>query len=159
MSETYTTLDGRVPAYDPAVRPDLYDGVRTRRIFAFLIDASVILFLMLTASMVIAVLGIFTLGLGWLLFPLVWPVVAIAYTALTLGSRRSATPGMRFMGIEMRMWDGAPMNPALAVIHAIGFWLSVSFLTPLILLVSLFTPRKQLLHDLALGTFVIRSVA
>lgn len=159
MSETYTTLDGRGPAYDPAIRPDYYDGVRTRRIFAFLIDASVILFLMLVASAVIAVLGIFTLGLGWFLFPLVWPVVAIAYTAFTLGGRHSATPGMRFMGIEMRMWDGARMNPALAVIHAIGFWLSVSFLTPLILLVSLFTPRKQLLHDLALGTFVIRSDA
>ena len=157
MSETYTTLDGRDLHFDPAVRPELYDGVRTRRIFAFLIDAAVILALMLGASLVIGLLGILTLGLGWFLFPLVWPVVAMAYNAFTLGGPHSATPGMRFTGVEMRMAGGAPMNPVMAVVHAVGFWLSVTFLTPLILLVALFTPRKQLLHDLLLGTFVIRS--
>ena len=48
MSQTMT-LDAGELAYDPAVHPELYDGVRTRRIFAFLIDAAVILFLMLVA--------------------------------------------------------------------------------------------------------------
>jgi uncharacterized RDD family membrane protein YckC len=157
MSDMYQTIEGRTAmSLDPAIRPELYEGVRTKRVSAFLIDAAVIFFLMLVASFVITVLGIFTLGLGWLLFPLVWPVVAMAYNAFTLGGPHSATPGMRFMGIEMRMGDGEAMNPAIAVVHAIGFWLSVTFLTPFILLVSLFTPRKQLLQDLVLGTFVIR---
>jgi uncharacterized RDD family membrane protein YckC len=157
MSHVAATLDAGELAYDPAVHPERYEGVRTRRSFAFLVDAAVVLFLMLVASMVIAVLGVFTLGLGWLLFPAVWPLVAILYTVLTLGGPASATPGMRFMGIEIRTARGERMDYALALLHALGFWFSVTLLTPLILLVSLFTPRKQLLHDLALGTAAVRS--
>ena len=51
------------------------------------------------------------------------------------------------------------MFPLLAIMHSLLFWFSVSFLTPLILLVGLFTPRKQLLHDLILGTVVVNSAA
>jgi len=154
---TDSTMTYGPTAYDPAVHPERYEGVRTRRIFAFFVDAAVIFFLMVMASMVIAVLGIFTLGLGWLLFPLVWPVVAILYTVLTMGGPRSATPGMRFTGIEMRTLHGEGVNYPIALLHALGFWFSVTLLTPFILLVALFTPRKQLLHDLALGTAAVRS--
>jgi uncharacterized RDD family membrane protein YckC len=41
--------------------------------------------------------------------------------------------------------------------HALVFWFSVGLLTPLILLVGLFTRRRQLLHDLLLGTVVLNS--
>jgi uncharacterized RDD family membrane protein YckC len=105
----------------------------------------------------IAVLGIFTLGLGWLLFPAIWPLVAILYTILTLGGPHSATPGMRFMGIEIRTLRGERLNYGLALVHSILFWLSVSILTPLILVVALFTARKQLLHDLVMNMAAIRS--
>jgi uncharacterized RDD family membrane protein YckC len=156
IAETHTPAEPRAMAFDPAAQPELYDGVRTRRIFAFLVDAAVILFLMVLASFVVAVLGLFTFGLGWLLFPLIWPFVAILYTMFTLGGPHSATPGMRFNGIQMRDRDGAPMYPLLALVHAVGFWLSVTILTPLVLLVSLLSPRKRLLHDILIGTIVIR---
>jgi len=156
MADTMT-LDAGELALDPAVHPERYEGVRTRRSFAFLVDAGVILFLMIVTWIVIAVLGVFTLGVGWLLFPAVWPVVAILYTVLTLGGPNSATPGMRFTGVEMRTVRGEPMNYGLALLHALGFWFSVGILTPLILVVALFTPRKQLLHDLLIGTVVVRS--
>ncbi len=152
-----TTLDAGELALDPAVHPELYDGVRTRRIFAFLIDAAVILFLMIVAYVVIAILGVFTLGLGWLLLPAVWPVVAILYAVLTLGGPRSATPGMRFTGIGIRSVRGGRIDYGIAFLHALGFWFSVAILTPLILVVALFTARKQLLHDLVLGTVAIRT--
>jgi uncharacterized RDD family membrane protein YckC len=157
MSHTYATIDPGALALDPHVHPERYEGVRSRRSFAFFVDAAVILFLMLLASFVIAVLGIFTLGLGWLLFPLVWPVVAILYEVLTKGGPASATPGMRFMGVELRTLEGERMNYPLALLHSLGFWFSVTLLTPFILLVGLFTPRKQLLHDLLLGTVMVRS--
>ena len=157
MSQTTATIDAGEIELDPAVHPALYDGVRTRRSFAFLIDAAIVLALMLLASIVVAVLGIFTLGLGWLLFPAIWPVVAILYTVLTLGGPNSATPGMRFTGVEVRTLRGERMNYGLALVHSVLFWLSVSILTPLILLVALFTARKQLLHDLVLGLVAIRS--
>jgi uncharacterized RDD family membrane protein YckC len=139
------------------VHPELYDGIRSRRSFAFLIDVSIIMFLMLAASLVIAVLGVFTLGLGWFLFPLVWPVVAILYEVLTKGGPASATPGMRMVGIELRTLAGERLNYPLALLHSLGFWFSVTLLTPFVLLVSLFSSRKQLLHDLALSTAAVRS--
>ena len=156
MSQTIT-LDAGELNYDPAIHPELYEGVRTRRAFAFLIDFAVVVALMLVAYVVIAVVGIFTLGLLWLLLPAVWPVVAILYSVLTIGGPNSATPGMRFMGIEIRNVRGERIDYAIALFHALGFWFSVAILTPLILLVALFTPRKQLLHDLVLGTVAVRS--
>jgi uncharacterized RDD family membrane protein YckC len=157
MSQAFSASDGGNSALDPAIHPERYDGVRSRRVFAFLIDSAVILFLMLVASFCIAVLGVFTLGLGWFLFPLVWPVIAILYEVFTIGGPSSASPGMRFVGIELRTEQGERMNYPLALLHALGFWFSVTLLTPLIILVALFTRRKQLLQDLALGTVAIRS--
>ena len=66
---------------------------------------------------------------------------------------------MRLAGIEIRTWNGSAMFPLLAVMHALLFWLSVGLLTPLILLVGLFTYRKQLLHDLLLGVVMVNSGA
>ena len=48
--------------------------------------------------------------------------------------------------------------PLLAVMHALIFWFSVGLLTPLILLVGLFTRRRQLLNDLLLGTLILNTV-
>ena len=47
----------------------------------------------------------------------------------------------------------------LGAVHAIGFWLTVSLLTPFVLLVGLFNDRKRLLHDMLLGTIVINNAA
>ena len=144
-------------AYDPNTQPELFEGVLSKRIVAFLVDAVLIVALMIPAALVVFVLGVITLGIGWLLFPVLFLLVALGYVGLTLGGPSSATPGMRMTGLEMRTWSGAPMFALLAIIHALLFWFSVSVLTPLILLVGLFTSRKQLLHDLLLGTVVVNS--
>jgi uncharacterized RDD family membrane protein YckC len=39
------------------------------------------------------------------------------------------------------------------------FWVSVSFLSPFVVLVGLFNGRRRLLHDFVLGTVVINSFA
>jgi uncharacterized RDD family membrane protein YckC len=64
---------------------------------------------------------------------------------------------MRLAGIEMRTWSGGRMFGLLAVMHALLFWASVSLLTPLVLIVGLFTSRRQLLHDIALGVVMVNS--
>jgi uncharacterized RDD family membrane protein YckC len=96
--------------------------------------------------------------LFWLLAPAaaIW---AIAYYGLTFGSPASATIGMRAMDIEMRTWYGAPAYFVLGAVHAIGYWLSVSFLTPFVLLVAFFNHRRRLLHDMLIGTIVINNQA
>ncbi len=159
MSQTAIAYDSEERALDPDVHPERYEGVRTRRAFGFLVDAAIVLTLMVVASIVIAILGVFTFGLGWFLFPAVWPVVAILYTVMTLGGPNSATPGMRLMGVEIRTLRGERLDYGLALLHSLGFWFSNALLTPLILLVALFTRRKQLLHDLVLGTVAVRSTS
>ena len=66
---------------------------------------------------------------------------------------------MRMVDLEMRTWYGAPCYFVLGAVHAIGYWLSVTFLTPLILLVPLFNDRRRLLHDMLVGTIVINNAA
>lgn len=145
-------------AFDPAREPDLFEGVLSRRFVAFLIDAVVIFLLSLAGYLLIGILGILTLGLGFLLIGLVFPVVALAYTGMTLSAPASATIGMRMMGLQMRLWHGERMYFLIGVFHALVFWVSVSLLTPLILLVALFNRRKRLLHDFISGAVVINSL-
>jgi uncharacterized RDD family membrane protein YckC len=61
------------------------------------------------------------------------------------------------MDLELRTWYGAPGYFVLGAAHAVLFWLSVSVLTPLVLLIGLFNGRRRLLHDIVLGTVVINS--
>jgi uncharacterized RDD family membrane protein YckC len=147
-------------AFDPQLEPELFRGVLTRRLFAFLIDLVVLSIPVILVVIFIAVFGVVTLGLGWALFWLVSPasvVWAVIYYGASLGGPHSATVGMRVMDLELRTWYGAPGYFVLGAMHAIAFWISVSFLTPLILLVGLFNGRRRLLHDIVLGTVVINS--
>lgn len=134
-----------------------YDGVRTRRIFAFLIDYLIVLLLLIPFGILVFFLGLITLGLGWGLFGALFPLVAIVYIWNTLGGPNQATVGMRAMGIRLDRLDGRPIDGLFAVVHSVLFWAGNVILTPLVLLVSLFADRKRTLHDLLLGTVVTRS--
>jgi uncharacterized RDD family membrane protein YckC len=154
--------DTRAPArllYDPAAEPDLYDGILAKRVVAFFIDAFLIVALLIPAALMVFVLGFITLGLAWLLYPLLFAIVALTYIAFTLGGPMSGTPGMRLVGVEMRTWNGQKMFPLLAVLHGLSFWISMGLLTPLVLVVGLLTYRKQLLHDLLLGVVALNALA
>lgn len=155
MSEGNTSTVVASAALDPVAHPERYDGVLSRRIVAFVVDAVLIVALMIPAALLVFFLGFFTLGLAWLLFPALFVIVALGYEALTLGGPASATIGMQIVGVEMRTWNGGRPFPVLAAMHALIFWFSVSILTPLILVVGLLTARRQLLHDLLLGVVVV----
>jgi uncharacterized RDD family membrane protein YckC len=149
-------------AYDPASEPELFEGVLARRCIALLIDVIIIAVPVLFAAIFIFIFGLVTLGIGWVLFWLLSPATviwAIAYYGLTFGSPASATLGMRVVEIEMRTWYGAPSYFVLGAVHAIIYWLTISFLTPLILLVAFFNQRRRLLHDILVGTIVINNPA
>jgi uncharacterized RDD family membrane protein YckC len=154
--------DGGVPphAFDPRTQPELFRGVLTRRTFAFLIDLVVLSIPVILAYLFVAVFGLITLGLGWLLFWLVWPasvIWAIIYYGASLGGPHSATLGMRVMDLELRTWYGAPGYFVLGAMHGVLFWISVSMLTPLVVLIGPFNSRRRLLHDFILGTIIINS--
>jgi uncharacterized RDD family membrane protein YckC len=154
------SIDIKPHAYDPAAQPELFEGVLARRVVALAIDFVIIAAPVVLAAMVIFAFGVVTLGLGWALYWLLPPgslIWAICYFGVTLASPASATIGMRVMDLEMRTWYGAPAYFVLGAVHAILFWLSISALSPLILLVCFFNRRRRLLHDIVLGTVVINN--
>ncbi|MBB5045692.1 putative RDD family membrane protein YckC [Rhodopseudomonas rhenobacensis] len=154
--------DPREPAFDPWLQPELFRGVLTRRVFAFLIDLVLLAIPIVLGVVFISVFGVVTLGLGWALFWLVSPasvIWALVYYGATLGGPSSATVGMRMMDLQMRTWYGEPSYFVMGAVHAILFWVSITMLSPFVLLVGLFNGRRRLLHDIVLGTVIINSAA
>ena len=152
--------DYRPHAFDPYSEPELFRGVLTRRSIAFLIDLFVISVPVALLVLFLAVFTVVTLGLGAVLFFLVSPLTivwALFYYGYTLGGPHSATIGMRLMDLEVRTWHGAPCYFLLGAMHAVVFYISVSVLSPFVLLLGLFNSRRRLLHDFVLGTVVINN--
>ncbi|WOC15039.1 RDD family protein [Pseudochrobactrum sp. MP213Fo] len=135
----------------------LYEGVRTRRIFAFMIDYCIVFLLCIPVAIIIALLGVLTLGLGWMLYGILLPLVALPYVYFTVGGRNKATTGMRMMGIHIERMDGKPIDGLFAVVHSVLFWAANVLLTPLILLATLFLDYKRGVHDMLLGAVIVRS--
>ncbi len=150
--------DGRTYDYDElnprAVTREQLDGVRTARIFSFFIDYLIVIVLSIPFAFVVGLLGLLTFGLGWALYAILPAVVAIIYLAMTMGGPNQATVGMAMMGIGIRKVDGGRVDPFLAILHGVLFWVFASF--PLLLLISLVSSKKRLLHDILLGTYVVR---
>lgn len=96
---------------------------------------------------------------GWVLaaylgFTLVYYAAAGAYYTLMESSRHQATLGKQALGIKVVDRNGNRLTPA----HALGRWFaaSLSYLTLYIgFLMAAFTDRKQALHDMVAGTFVV----
>jgi uncharacterized RDD family membrane protein YckC len=155
-------FDVKPHAYDPAANPELFEGVLPRRVVAFIIDLIIITIPLVAAALFIFVFGVVTFGFGWALFWLLSPasvVWALVYYGITLGGPASATVGMRAMEIEMRTWYGAPTYFVLGAVHAVVYWISVSMLTPFIVLVGFFNARRRLLHDILVGTVLINNAS
>lgn len=139
------------------VGADVFDGLLSRRMLAFVIDYAIVLLLMIPASVVLFFFSILTLGLGFYLYPVLFFIIAGLYFGFSLSSAGQATPGMRVMDIMMVSDSGRPIDFLTGLLHLVIFWILNSVVTPFILLVGLFTERKRLLHDIALGTVQVRS--
>jgi len=136
-------------AYDPEKQPQLFDGVIGKRTLAFVVDVIIV-------AVLVFVLGIITLGLVWLLLPAIF-LVFLAYNAVTIGGKKSATVGQRLMGLEVRMWSGGKVSSLIAAFHALLFWFSAGTLVLWLVVVfwAFFDDRKRCLHDILAGMVVI----
>ena len=141
--------------YDPALEPDLFQDVIKRRAMAYLFDIVGVSLLWLVAAIVVFFLGLATLGLAWLIYPALWPIVGVLYTVTSLAGPDAATPGMRAMGLAMRSVDGPRPDGLKALIHVVVFYALTVGLTPFIHLIALFTARRQTIQDLVAGVLVM----
>jgi uncharacterized RDD family membrane protein YckC len=141
---------------DPSTAPELFEGVLTRRVFAFVIDLIVMGAMILSFALVGLVAGFVTFGLAWLALVFVVPATIVLYYGATLGSPRRATMGMQMMDIVLTPTRGQPLDGWMALIHAGVFWITTWISWPISLLFALFTPRRQMIHDLVTGTLMVR---
>ena len=107
-----------------------------------------------SAWFVIAIFGLFTLGLGWGAFHIL-PLLPLAYFTLLIGGP-GATPGQRAFGLAVRQdADLAPPTLAQALVWTLCLWLSfVLACVPFAL--ALFNPRHRAAHDLLAGLVIVR---
>ena len=141
---------------DPASAPELFRGLLMRRVFAYLVDLAIMGMIVLILSVVGLVAGLLTFGLAWAAMGLIVPVAIIFYYAVTLGSARRATVGMQMMDLVLTPARGQPLNGGMAILHAAVFWVTVWICWPVSLLFALYTPRRQMIHDLLTGTMMLR---
>lgn len=142
------------PQTAPYIPPQALEGVRTRRVFALMLD--LILVSAISAGLFFA-LFILSFGMSAFLLPPLFPIVAFFYNGLTVSGWRMATPGMRYMDLEMRGMDGRPVSFLNAAVHAVLFY--ITWLLPPLLLVSLITSDKRCLHDILAEVIVLRRSA
>ena len=141
---------------DPASSPELFEGLLTRRTIAFVVDLIAMGVLILAFTFVGLIAGFLTFGLAWLALLVVVPASVVFYYVITLGSPRRATLGMQMMDLVLTPARGQPLDGWMAIIHAAVFWLTTWSSWPLSLLFALFTPRRQMIHDLVTGTLMVR---
>jgi uncharacterized RDD family membrane protein YckC len=144
---TYTS-DHRVQSGlpDPVREAHFYAGVTLKRGIAWVIDAVLILVLCLLILPFTAFTALF-------FFPLFWLVVSFFYRWATIASR-SSTWGMRMMAIELREQDGLRLSGTTALLHTLGYTVSVA-VAPLQLIsvvLMILSGRGQGLTDMILGT-------
>ncbi|MBF0679722.1 MAG: RDD family protein [Devosia sp.] len=141
---------------DPATAPELFEGLLTRRTISGIIDIILISLIVAVVSIVGGIMGFFTFGLAWVSLLVVIPASIVIYYAITLGSAKRATVGMQMMDLVLTPTRGVPLDGWMAVIHALVFWLTFWISWPVSLVFALFTPRRQMIHDLIVGTLMVR---
>lgn len=134
----------------------LTEGVLSRRVAAWFVDAMLIGLLLAVLWFVLFLFGLLTLGLGFGALSIL-PFVPFAYSVLSLMASTSATPGQQMFGLTVRREDDLGRPTLLqAVVFTLIYDLTLAF-TGLLLLVALFTVHHRTLHDLASGLVVVRA--
>ena len=138
---------------DPVHDRAFYADVPAKRLFAWVVDAVMILGLCLLALPL-------TLFTGLFFFPLLWLAVSFLYRWATLAGG-SATWGMRLAAIEFRDSAGGRLDAGTAFLHTLIYSVAMGTLLLQALSVGLIllTERRQSLGDHLLGTVAVNSRA
>ncbi|WP_424931168.1 RDD family protein [Amaricoccus macauensis] len=142
---------------DPDTNAEFYEGVPSRRLAAWGVDFAITLAIALPIGLIF---GIVTLGFGFAAFPLIMAATSLIYRTSTIASR-SATWGMRFMGIELRRHDGSRFDAITAFLHTLGYIVAMTvFVIQVVSCVTILTTRyRQSVPDLFLRTAMINRPA
>lgn len=138
---------------DPEFHSAFYEDVTKKRFGAWIVDTLII-------GIMTGLVLIFTAFLTVFIAPIIFLLIGFFYRTVSIANN-SATPGMRLMGIELRNSDGNRLDGSMAVLHTLGFTISVGmFLIQLVSIgVMMTNDRGKGLTDMVLGTAMINSAA
>ncbi len=131
---------------NPMTHKGFYKGIPTKRLLAWVIDTVVIVFVSILIVPFTAFTAVF-------FFSVLILVVGFLYrwTTIAMGS---GTWGMRMMNIELRDARGEVFDGSTALLHTLGYTISVAF--PILQIISAITilvsERHQSLTDFVLNT-------
>jgi uncharacterized RDD family membrane protein YckC len=112
--------------YGTSVDPRATEGTLGRRFWAYLVDIVVIALITFLLWIAIGILGVLTLGIGWILFGIL-PFTAIIYNAVTISGASQGTIGMRMAGLRvLDATTGGRVSFIAAAVHALLFYVFVS---------------------------------
>ncbi len=150
---------GYAGASGPAVDPRWTEGAIGRRFFAYLVDLVMIAIFTVVLWFVIGLVGIVTLGLGWVLYAIL-PLSAVIYSAITVGGSAQSTIGMRMFGLRVvDAATGGRVGMLVAAVHALLFYLAAGTFVLLCIdvLVGMARADRRMGHDLLAGVMLVRS--
>ncbi len=140
---------------DELADPARYRGVLWRRAMAHAIDLVLIGALIVAVAAALIMANVLTFGILSAPVAVAGLLAPILYFVAYTGGERSATPGMRALDIELRTWTGARPDHVRAALRTILYYATMTLLTPLVIVVALFNPRRRALHDILSGTVVV----
>jgi uncharacterized RDD family membrane protein YckC len=143
-----------------AVDPRTTEGTMGRRFLAYLVDIVVLFVLGGVLAVAISILGVLTLGLGWLLFPILGVPVAILYNAITISGSSQGTIGMRMAGLRvLDATTGGRVSFLAAAVHALLFYVfvaSAGLLLAIDILFGLVRSDRRMGRDLLTNVVLVR---
>ncbi len=133
----------------------LTQGLLTRRMLAWCIDAVLISAIAAVIWVIMAAFTILTFGIGAPLFALL-AILPAFYGWLFLVSTMQASPGQAAMGlIVVRDADFGPPTPLQALIYIVGYCITMA-LGVIWTAVAVVTRRHRTIHDMLAGLVVVR---
>ena len=166
MDKSMVTAGARYDSgrWDYKFVPDLFaadgyfDGIRSKRVLAYLIDIVILALFYLALYFVGTIFTVVTFGLLYPVMMLAAAVLPFAYHAFFIAGRKQSTPGMRVMGLKAYSWDGAAPNVIQSLLLAVTFYASMAITSSFILLVSLLNGRGRCFHDYLCGVFIVNDL-
>ena len=134
-------------------------GVRMGRVGAWVVDFMILIVITWLLVVMVTVIGVATLGLGFLLMPATGLIAALGYAAITIGGRKQATLGMRMAGIKVVRSNGGRPDGLTAAVHALLFWVAAGTILLLVadMAFGFMRSDRRLGHDLLTDLAVVRA--
>lgn len=142
--------------------PALYDGVLSRRCWAYVVDLLLIAAANVALHVALFMMGVLTIGILMLPAMILMALIsflplAILYDTVSLGGSKAATPGMRLFDLQAHSTTtGGRPDYVQSFVMSLLFYVTLSATAGLLLVAVFFTRRNMALHDILSGIVVTR---